>query len=73
MSAPEDERVARERLGAWLAAEPGRVWDCDGPSSESAPVYGVQLSERFGGRAFGWNDGTTLADAILAALGKAQP
>lgn len=67
----DDEKAAREKLGAWLATEAGRTWDYDGPSRAIDPVWGCQLSERFGDKGLGWFDAPTLAEAIQAALEKA--
>ena len=63
--------AAKERLSAWLVAEPGRTWDHDGPLTERGG-FGVHLYERFNSRMREWVEAPSLASAILAALESAQ-
>jgi hypothetical protein len=61
-----DEQLARRALGQWLAAEPGRCWDCDDDSGQWV-VY-LELNAGVGQASSG--TGPTLAVAICNALDK---
>jgi hypothetical protein len=67
--------AARERLGRWLSAEPGRSWDRIGDPPQSR----VELYDYFDpsergptGTLVATGEGETMADAILAAIEKAS-
>ena len=75
--APERDPLvaARERLGVWLAAEPGRAWDYeDRPFGTDCHVVTLTSSEeqRDIRRHDAREVGADLASAILAALEKAS-
>jgi hypothetical protein len=70
-----DERAARSRLGAWLAAEPGRTWD---DWSRFSTVEKVVVLMPYAGDFPNCanqvqGSGPTLAAAICDALGNAEP
>lgn len=71
---PDQEHVARLRLGAWLAAEPGRTWDHGvGVPAGAERVELFRYTHAGIERArLGDGEGPTLAAAIISALEKAQ-
>ncbi len=70
-----DEQEARFRLGAWLATDCSRIWSHwheMGPGV-TGRLHGIELRRSTqDGYVYARGEGPTLADAILAALERAQ-
>jgi hypothetical protein len=67
---PDPLVAAKERLGAWLSAEPCRSWDREGDAPDvTAELWDNAFTDL---EPIAKGKGETMADAILAAIDKAS-